>query len=177
MLLENEIKDRALQQIAEQMLIAARTAPKGRGINNVMLAIAEQKDFPRISEKMIEIGNRMNQSFFIRDAENILHIEYMLVLAMKINPINLDCGWCGFANCAEKNKHPLVPCVFNLTDLAIAIGSAVSKAADLRVDNRVMYSAGRAIKELNLLGEEAAIILCVPISATSKSPFFDRKTL
>ena len=46
--------------------------------------------------------------------------------------------------CAEKEKYPNTPCVFNTGDLNLAIGSAVSLAADLRVDNRVMFSIGKA---------------------------------
>jgi uncharacterized ferredoxin-like protein len=61
-----------------------------------------------------------------------------------------------------------------MNDLGIAIGSAVSVAADHRVDNRVMYSIGKAAKELKLLGEEASIIFGIPLSASGKSPFFDR---
>jgi len=51
----------------------------------------------------------------------------------------------------------------------------VSVAANNRVDNRVMYTIGMAVKELGLLGSEAAIIYGIPLSATSKNPFFDRK--
>jgi len=42
------------------------------------------------------------------------------------------------------------------------------------VDNRIMFSIGKAAKELKLLGEEAEIIYGIPLSSTGKSPFFDR---
>jgi hypothetical protein len=32
---ENEIKDKTMLEIASQMAVSARTAPKGRGVNNV----------------------------------------------------------------------------------------------------------------------------------------------
>jgi uncharacterized ferredoxin-like protein len=67
-----------------------------------------------------------------------------------------------------------VPCVFNTGDLGIAIGSAVSIAADHRVDNRVMYSVGQAVLEMGLFPPEVKIAYGIPLSATSKSPFFDR---
>ena len=35
-----------------------------------------------------------------------------------------------------------VPCAFNSIDVGIAVGSACATAADLRLDTRVMYSAG-----------------------------------
>ena len=80
---------------------------------------------------------------------------------------------CGFKNCAAKPEN--VPCVFNVNDLGIAIGSAVSVAADHRVDNRVMYTVGQAALELGLLGKDVKIALAIPLTAMSKNPFFDRK--
>lgn len=65
-------------------------------------------------------------------------------------------------------------CSFNSGDLGIAVGSAVSVATDHRVDNRIMYSAGKAALELGLLGDGVAIAFGVPLSATGKNPFFDR---
>jgi uncharacterized ferredoxin-like protein len=66
-------------------------------------------------------------------------------------------------------------CTFNSGDLGIAVGSAVSRAADLRIDNRVMYSAGKAAIELGYLGPEVAIAYGIPLAAKGKNPFFDRK--
>ena len=55
------------------------------------------------------------------------------------------CGMCGFENCTEKEKNENVPCAFNTGDLGIAIGSAVSVAADNRADNRVILEWGSAV--------------------------------
>jgi uncharacterized ferredoxin-like protein len=175
MITENEIKNQEIRDVAQKMLVAARTAPKGRGVDNLLMAIAEKDDIQVISDKMKEIGTRINAAFFLRDAENILLAPYILLLAARISPMNLpNCGLCGFENCNKKNKFPGTPCVLNITDLGIAIGSAVSVAANHRVDNRVMFSVGMAVKELGLLGDEAAVIYGIPLSVSSKSPFFDR---
>ena len=45
----------------------------------------------------------------------------------------------------------------------------------MRVDTRVMFSAGLAAQQLNYLGEGVGSIMAIPVSATSKNPFFDRK--
>lgn len=176
MIQEKDIIKQAVKGVAEKMMAAARTAPKGRGVDNLIITIAEKEDIQKISDKMKEIGTRLNATFFQRDAENILLAPYMLLLATKINSLGLPtCGLCGLQNCDEKNRHPQTPCVFNTGDLGIAVGSAVSVAANHRVDNRVMYTVGMAVKELGLLGDEAAVIYGIPLSATSKNPFFDRK--
>jgi len=43
------------------------------------------------------------------------------------------------------------------------------------VDNRIMYSAGKAAAELQLLGEGVQCIFAIPVSVSRKSIFFDRK--
>jgi len=82
---------------------------------------------------------------------------------------------CGFKNCDEKNQYPNHPCAFNTGDLGIAIGSAVSVAMEHRVDNRIMYTVGQAALEMGILGPEVKIIYGIPLSASGKNPFFDRK--
>jgi uncharacterized ferredoxin-like protein len=72
-------------------------------------------------------------------------------------------------------QHPEHPCAFNTGDLGIAIGSAVSVAMDARVDNRIMFSIGKAVKDMKLLGEEVKIIYGIPLSIAGKNLFFDRK--
>jgi len=65
-------------------------------------------------------------------------------------------------------------CFFAAHDLGLAVGSAVSVAADMRVDNRVMYSAGVAAKLLGLFEGDVTAVVGVPLSVSEKSPFFDR---
>jgi len=173
---EENITKETLLAVAKKMCIAARTAPKARGVDNIIIAIAEQKEIEEISAKMIEIGEKYDVPSFIRDAKNILDSPSMVLIGTKISSVGLKkCGMCGFKNCDEKNKFPEIPCVFNTGDMGIAIGSAVSVAMDNRVDNRIMYTAGQAVIELGLLGEGVKIVYVIPLSATSKNPFFDRK--
>lgn len=173
---EKDIIKSQLRNVAEQMLIAARTAPKGRGINNMEGVIIEGDDIIEISEKMKQIGADCGMAAFTRDAENILTSPIILLLGTRIAPLGLvKCGMCGFTNCAEKAKQPEVPCVFNTGDLGIAIGSAASIAMDHRIDNRIMYTVGQAAKELAIMNEDIKIIYAIPLSAGSKNIFFDRK--
>ena len=65
-------------------------------------------------------------------------------------------------------------CSFNAGDLGIAVGSAAAMAADFRIDNRIMYTAGKAAIELGLLGEGVEIAYGIPLAAKGKNPFFDR---
>ncbi|MDR3210388.1 MAG: ferredoxin domain-containing protein, partial [Planctomycetota bacterium] len=60
-------------------------------------------------------------------------------------------------------------------DLGIGTGSAVALAADRRVDNRVMFSAGQAGVNLKLFSPRVTAALGIPLSVSKKSPFYDRK--
>jgi uncharacterized ferredoxin-like protein len=173
---EEDLRKVVLRKVAEKMLAAARTAPKARGIDNLVLAIAEEDIIHTLADKMKNMVQERNApEFFIRDSDNILKTSFVLLLGTKISPVGLKyCGLCGFKNCEEKNNYPDKPCSFNTGDLGIAIGSAVSVAMDERIDNRVMYSVGFAAKKLNLLGEEVKIIYGIPLSISQKNPFFDR---
>jgi uncharacterized ferredoxin-like protein len=174
---EELLRTDSLIFVAKKMLIAARTAPKGRGIDHLALAYVTNETIKLLSDKMIEMANAQRAGdFFIRDANNILHAEVVVLLGTSISAQGIKgCNLCGFTNCDEKNQHPDHPCVFNTGDLGIAVGSAVSVAMDHRVDNRIMYSVGMGARELNLLGNDMKIIYGIPLSATSKNPFFDRK--
>ena len=74
--------------------------------------------------------------------------------------------------CAEKPQE--APCEINAVDVGIALGAAVSRAQAFGVDTRIMFSAGQAAWKLGLLGEGVGQVYAIPVSISSKSPFFDR---
>ncbi len=172
---EEKLKKETIREVAKQMMIAARTAPKGRGIDNLSIALLEPEAIEKIAKCMEEIDAEMDFPAFSRDAKNLRKADACIILGTKIKSVGLKkCGMCGYKNCAEKEKHPNHPCVFNTTDLGVALGSAVSVAMDHRVDNRIFYTAGQAVLDLKLLGEEVKIAYAVPLSSASKNIFFDR---
>ena len=121
---------------------------------------------------MKQIGEETGLMFFLRDAENILSAECILLIGTKDQAQGLNCGHCGFTTCGSRSKG--VPCEINSVDIGIAIGSACATAADHRVDTRVMFSAGMAAQQLEWLGD-CKQVYGIPVSASSKNPFFDRK--
>lgn len=162
--------------IAKNMALAARTAPKARGIDNIEIQIATGDTIKLIADEMHRLADIEKVDFFHRDADNIMQASALFLIGTKIKPLDLSyCGLCGFENCETKLKHSDIPCAFNTGDLGIAIGSAISIATDNRIDNRIMYSVGMAIKSLRIMNEDIKIIYAIPLSATSKNPFFDRK--
>jgi uncharacterized ferredoxin-like protein len=173
---ENKLIISTLRDIAARMAIAARTAPKARGTDTFEIMIAEGESIIMLAEKMKIMAREHDVSFFERDADNILNSPVVFLMGTSIRALGLKkCGMCGFTGCDEKNMHPDIPCVFNTGDLGIALGSAASVCMDNRVDNRIMYTVGQAAMELGFFKKEVRIAHGIPLSATSKSPFFDRK--
>ncbi|WP_245554998.1 ferredoxin domain-containing protein [Geopsychrobacter electrodiphilus] len=137
-------------------------------------AIVSGPEKKLIAERMRQIGERCVLPFFLRDADNIDAVELLVLIGTCKEPLGLPhCGFCGFADCRTMLDAGGC-CSFNVGDLGIALGSAVSRAADMRVDNRIMYSVGKAVLELELLDKSVSLVYGLPLSATSKSPFFDR---
>lgn len=169
---ERDVRHSHLLYVAQQMMTAARTAPKGKGIDIIETAAIAEEEICILSDKLREMYEENGFKFFLRDAENILNAEVIILIGTREKAQGLNCGHCGFPTCASRSEG--VPCAINTVDLGIAIGSACAMAADLRVDSRVMFSAGLAAQRLNWL-IDCKCVMAIPISASSKNPFFDRK--
>lgn len=172
---EQSINRKNVVLVAELMASSARTAPKARGVDNLEIAVATGETVKKLADTMKKHGKKYEMSFFLRDSENIRNSHAVVLIGTRIKTQGLSkCGMCGFKNCAEKEKHEKIPCVFNTNDLGIALGSAVEVASRHHVDNRIMFSAGQAALKLNLLGSGVKICFAIPLSVSPKNPFFDR---
>lgn len=169
---ERESRHEHVLQVGRQMMTAARTAPKGKGIDIIEVGMVTDQDIVRLSEEMVRYSEESGMKFLLRDAENLQQAEAVIIIGTAQKVQGLNCVHCGYATCAE--KPDAVPCAINTIDVGIAVGSACATAADCRVDSRVMFSAGLAAQRLGYLGD-CTCVMAIPISASSKNPFFDRK--
>ncbi len=169
---ERSIRHEHILAVAHQMMTAARTAPKGKGMDIIEIITISGDEIKTLSERMIDSVNDHGMKFFLRDGENILEAECIVLIGTKEKSLGLNCGYCGYSNCESRKNG--VPCAINSIDLGIAIGSACATAADHRVDSRVMFSAGMAAKELGWL-QDCNQVIAIPISGSTKNPFFDRR--
>lgn len=169
---ERDARHEHMLYIAKEIMTAARTAPKGKGVDIIETATITDEEIIILSEKVKQMYEENGLKFFLRDAENILNADAIILIGTRERVQGLDCAHCGFDTCAEKPLE--TPCAINTVDLGIAIGSACATAADHRVDSRVMFSAGLAAQRLNWL-IDCKCVMALPISASSKNPFFDRK--
>lgn len=179
---ENGEKE-AVLEAAKLMLIAARTAPKTSGIDDILTLIVHGEEKDSIANKMEEMAEERKSEAFKRDAKNVKDSEAVVLIGVKgSKSIGINCGACGFKDCAEFEKAQKKlgedfvgpTCLFKALDLGIALGSAAKTASLLNVDNRIMYRIGTAALKLKML-PESTVIMGIPISAKGKSIYFDRK--
>ncbi len=169
-----EIEERAADFIADLMCAAARTAPKAKGVDNLVTMIIKGREKDQIANEMSSIAKSSGMQFFERDAKCVEKAALLVLLGQKLKPLGVSpCGYCGYENCGENTKNSGI-CAIGTGDLGIAIGSAVSVAASHHIDNRVMFSIGRAALNLGIFEEEIQIAYGVPLSISGKSPFHDR---
>lgn len=168
---ERQTRHERVIQAAKQMLSAARTAPKAKGVDLIECAIVDGDDLKAVSAHLQKMGEGLGRGGLLRDAANILQGECIVIIGTRLETMGLNCGHCGYPLCTEKPAN--VPCAFNMIDVGIAVGSACATAADLRMDTRVMYSAGLAAQQLGLL-PGCTGVQAIAVSCASKSPYFDR---
>jgi len=176
----------AVATVAELMVLAARTAPKGRGIDTILCKVLTGKEIKAVAKRLAELGEAQNISFFLRDSKNFAGCDGCVLIGAKGNlSVGINCGACGFLTCAgmaeayatlkEQDTFYSGPnCAVRMTDLGIAIGSAVKTAQIHNVDNRIMFSGGAAALDLGLFDKECTVAYAIPLSATGKNIFFDR---
>lgn len=171
-----EAEKNAVLSVAEKMLAAARTAPKTKGEDYIHTCIVTGEEIEKLAITMERLGEEMNQAFMIRDAGNLRNSEAVVLLGVGHNPRGLNelCQYCGSKNCAESQQNGNC-CAYDPIDLGIAIGSAVSVAADHRIDNRVMFSVGTAALRINLFDDSVKMAIGIPLSTHGKSIYYDRK--
>lgn len=171
---ERNARQQLVEEAAKKIMIAARTAPKGKGVDVIEVFMVTGEEICQLSDEMRRIGWKTGMKFYLRDADNILLAEAVILIGTRDHCQGLNCLRCGFEHCADRPKE--VPCAINTIDVGIAVGSACAMAADLRLDTRVMHSAGMAAMNLGWPFPGLKNILAHPLSCKSKNPFFDRQT-
>ncbi|MDR1727429.1 MAG: DUF2148 domain-containing protein [Acidobacteriota bacterium] len=169
---ERESRQDHILNAVRQLMAAARTAPKGKGVDVIEVAAVTGDDIRTLADKTRELAGETGLKFLLRDADNILSAGAVLLVGTRPKLQGLNCAYCGFPTCADKPEA--TPCAINAVDVGIALGSACAAAADLRLDTRVMFSVGLAAQRLNWL-EGCRTVFALPVSVGSKNPFFDRK--
>lgn len=171
--------DEAIRVVADLMALSARTAPKAAGQDFVVTEVVAGDKLKALGDAMLQYGEKAGKKNFDRDGKNTSASSAVVLIGLKdAKKLGLNCGACGRDTCAaleEPHRGPEFEgpfCAWRLMDLGIAMGSAVKTASILNVDNRIMYRIGVVALRMGLIDADVAV--GVPLSATGKSPFFDR---
>ncbi len=163
----------AIKDVAIRMMMAAKTAPKGRGIERLHYLLIDGAEMMQLADTMRNLSEKHQIPFLARDAGNVEKSGAMLIIGSSNEPRHVPmCSHCGFG-CSAKPEN--TPCAITQADLGIALGSAVSVAAFNHIDNRIMYSAGIAAIDLGWFPQGVTIAYGIPLSVSEKSIFFDRQ--
>ncbi|MEO3993024.1 MAG: DUF2148 domain-containing protein [Desulfurococcaceae archaeon TW002] len=160
---EEALRESVLE-VAKMMALSARTAPKARGVDNIEVKILNtREELELLASKMEELSKEFGD-FFLRDAQNVRNSIAVVLIGSKIVDLGLK---------NPRNWELDANIVSSLVNLGIAIGSAVKTSSLHNVDNRVMFTVGVAAQELGLI--KADYVFGIPLSATSKNIYFDRR--
>ena len=96
---EREIRHEHVLEAVRQMMTAARTAPKGKGIDIIEIAMVTDEDIQRLSDEMLKVAAETGLKFFLRDADNVLSAEAVVILGTRQQVQGLNCAHCGFDTC------------------------------------------------------------------------------
>jgi len=170
----DELERDSLFIVAELMCLAARTSPKGVGVDNIVTGVVSGSTKDMLVSEMRSIDKELqNLRVFGINADMVSISELVVLIGTRFKRLMIPtCNFCGFKDCEASSKAGGI-CVFNIGDLGIAIGSALSVAGRHHADNRVMFTIGKAALNLKLLGDDVKIVYGIPLSAKGKNPYFD----
>jgi uncharacterized ferredoxin-like protein len=180
------VESDAVKTVAGLMALSARTAPKAVGQDSIHIEVLTGKEQEKLANQMIKTGKEIKMDFFWINGEQVKVSDATLLIGVEGRKgLGINCGGCGHATCAEmakavkagKNPKALYPgpnCVMKISDLGIAVGSAVKTASIHNVDNRVMFSAGVIALQQGLL-KGCSVAYGIPLKASGKNIFWDMK--
>ncbi len=179
------VEAKAVEMVAELMALSARTAPKARGIDSIIIKVVAGEDLRSLASEMRRLGEALGLTVLLRDASNMEQSDACVLIGSQGDIVaGLDCGGCGYSTCqkmleAQKSiGSPDKPfrgpnCVIKMADLGIALGSAAKTASLHNVDNRIMFTAGASALSLGWL-EGCNVAFGIPLKASGKNIYFDR---
>lgn len=172
-----ELDMQAVRQTAAAMAAAVRTAPKSCGADTLETVLLDGNEKEALADVMCALAEETGMEFYRRDAENVRDAQCILLVGAVASYMCMaHCGLCGMENCGRAMEQGTT-CAFSGVNLGIALGSAAGIAAGGHIDNRIMFSAGKAVIRGAVFGGKVTMAFGIPLSVTGKNIFYDRNTV
>lgn len=173
----SSMEEQVVLQTAARMCASARTAPKASGKDFIRTLVLTGQEKEALADKMDEIGKRefgdRAGAWFVRDANNVRSAQAVVLIGIDRNYRGVPhCSFCNFRDCGEC-KAAGGNCAIMYVDLGIAISSAAQTAMIDKVDNRIMFSVGKAAAYMGYSDCET-LWQGIPVSVSGKNIFYDR---
>jgi uncharacterized ferredoxin-like protein len=178
-----EQERQGILEIANLMVVAARTAPKSGGKDDILTAVVYGPEAETLAVDMGKIAVERNDPAWTKPVRIIKDAEAIVLIGVRgTKSYVTNCGACARNSCddftkAEKRSGRDLDgpnCIFKTLDLGIALCSAAKVASILNADNRIYYRIGAAARRLRYM-PEASVIMGISPSATGENPNFDRE--
>jgi len=172
-----EQERQGILEIANLMVVAARTAPKSGGRDDILTAIVHGPEIGAAAVDMGEIAVERSDPAWMKHAKIIKDAAAIVLIGvMGTKSCVTNCGACGCKSCDEFTKSAKRPgqdfdgpnCIFKTLDLGIAVCSAAKIVSILNAGNRLYYRIGAVARRLGYM-PEASVIIGIPLSATGKT--------
>ena len=80
---ERNIRKEIVLEAAKQIMMAARTAPKGKGVDIIEIITLSHDSLPTLSENMRSEGKKRGMMFFLRDPDNIEQADAVILIGTR----------------------------------------------------------------------------------------------
>ena len=82
---ERDLLHQSVVEAAHRMMTAARTAPKAKGVDIIEIALVEEReDLEKLAEAMRRRSEETGFKFLLRDADNILQGEAVILIGTRV---------------------------------------------------------------------------------------------
>ena len=82
---ERDLREAQALDIAQKMLVAARTAPKGKGIDVLECAVVNGDEKEALAVAMETIGKERGHAFFLRDAGCVRACQCVALVGTRVS--------------------------------------------------------------------------------------------
>ena len=89
---ERDVRNEHVIECAKQMMTAARTAPKAKGVDIIEVMMITGEEIMTLSETLHKIGEDMGRGGLMRDADNIQSAEAVVLIGSREEAMCLNCG-------------------------------------------------------------------------------------